>query len=78
MAKKKIKKVRVRKLTERECFRLMGLRDAEIDKLVNSGISRGQLYKMAGNSIVVNVVENIFRTLLVEPNSEKGHADALF
>ena len=56
----------------------MGLRDAEIDKLVNSGISRGQLYKMAGNSIVVNVVENIFRTLLVEPNSEKGHADALF
>ena len=78
MAKKKIKKVRVRKLTERECFRLMGLRDAEIDKLVNSGISRGQLCKMAGNSIVVNVVENIFRTLLVEPNSEKGHADALF
>lgn len=78
MTKKKIKKVRVRKLTERECFRLMGLRDAEIDKLVNSGISRGQLYKMAGNSIVVNVVENIFRTLLVEPNSEKGHADALF
>lgn len=78
MAKKKIKKVRVRKLTERECFRLMGLRDVEIDKLVNSGISRGQLYKMAGNSIVVNVVENIFRTLLVEPNSEKGHADALF
>ena len=78
MAKKKIKKVRVRKLTERECFRLMGLRDAEIDKLVNSGISRGQLYKIAGNSIVVDVVENIFRTMLIEKNSEKGHSDALF
>lgn len=78
MAKKKIKKVRVRKLTERECFRLMGLKDTEIDKLVNSGISRGQLYKIAGNSIVVDVLENIFRTMFVEKNSEKGHSDALF
>ena len=78
MAKKKIKKVRVRKLTERECFRLMGLKDTEIDKLVNSGISRGQLYKIAGNSIVVDVLENIFRTMFIEKNSEKGHSDALF
>lgn len=78
MAKKKIKKVRVRKLTERECFRLMGLKDIEIDKLVNSGISRGQLYKIAGNSIVVDVLENIFRTMFIEKNSEKGHSDALF
>ena len=78
MTKKKIKKVRVRKLTERECFRLMGLKDTEIDKLVNSGISRGQLYKIAGNSIVVDVLENIFRTMFIEKNSEKGHSDALF
>ena len=78
MTKKKIKKVRVRKLTERECFRLMGLKDSEIDKLVNSGISRGQLYKIAGNSIVVDVLENIFRTMFIEKNSEKGHSDALF
>jgi DNA (cytosine-5)-methyltransferase 1 len=78
MAKKKIKKVRVRKLTERECFRLMGLKDTEIDKLVTSGISRGQLYKIAGNSIVVDVLENIFRTMFIEKNSEKGHSDALF
>ena len=32
--KKKVSKIRVRKLTERECFRLMGLRDDEIDKIV--------------------------------------------
>ena len=76
--KKKVSKIRVRKLTERECFRLMGLRDTEIDKIADSGISRGQQYKMAGNSIVVNVLENIFRTLLIEPNSEVGHSNSLF
>ena len=76
--KKKISKIRVRKLTERECFRLMGLRDDEIDKIANAGISRGQQYKMAGNSIVTNVLENVFRTLLIEPNSEVGHSDSLF
>ena len=52
---------RIRKLTPRECFRLMGFTDAEFDRI--QGISNTQLYKMAGNSIVVDVLEAIFRNL---------------
>ena len=52
---------RIRKLTPRECFRLMGFTDEDFDKI--KGISNTQLYKMAGNSIVVNVLEAIFRNL---------------
>lgn len=56
---------RVRKLTEREYFRLMDLTDADIDKIQNAGISRTQQYKMAGNSIVVAVLREIFNKMLV-------------
>ena len=52
---------RIRKLTPKECFRLMGFTDNDFDKI--KGISNTQLYKMAGNSIVVNVLEGIFREL---------------
>lgn len=51
----------IRKLTPRECFRLMGFTDEEFDRI--SGISNTQLYKMAGNSIVVNVLMAIFKEL---------------
>lgn len=51
---------RVRKLTPKECFRLMGFDDADVDLLIANGISNTQLYKMAGNSIVVNVLEFLF------------------
>lgn len=57
---------RVRKLTPKECFRLMGLNDDDIDKIQQTGISNAQQYKMAGNSIVVNVLEAIFRNLFVK------------
>ena len=55
--------LRIRKLTPKECWRLMGFDDEDFDKasLVNSNT---QLYKQAGNSIVVNVLENIFINLL--------------
>lgn len=56
---------RIRKLTPRECFRLMGVDDSDIDKLLNSGISNAQLYKMAGNSIVVDVLAAIFDKMFV-------------
>ena len=56
--------VRIRKLTPRECFRLMGFTDDDFDKI--KGISNSQLYKMAGNSIVVNVLEAIFKQLFKE------------
>ena len=52
---------RIRKLTPRECFRLMGFTDEEFDRIHN--ISNTQLYKQAGNSIVVNVLEAIFKQL---------------
>ena len=54
---------RIRKLTPRECFRLIGMRDDDIDKIQATGISNTQQYKMAGNSIVVNVLEAIFGEL---------------
>lgn len=59
---------RIRKLTPRECFRLMGFTDNDFDKI--HGISNTQLYKMAGNSIVVNVLEAIFKQLFKETNKE--------
>ena len=53
----------VRKLTPKECWRLMGFDDIDIDKCSNVGMSNTQLYKQAGNSIVVNVLQAIFREL---------------
>lgn len=52
---------RVRKLTPLECWRLMGFDDEDFYKARNVGISNSQLYKQAGNSIVVNVLQAIFR-----------------
>lgn len=55
--------LRIRKLTPKECFRLMGFDDADFEK-AESVNSNTQLYKQAGNSIVVPVVENIFLELM--------------
>ena len=57
---------KIRKLTPRECFRLMGMRDDDIDKIQEAGISNTQQYKLAGNSIVVDVLEAIFKNLFGE------------
>lgn len=54
---------RIRKLTPKECFRLMDFDDEDCDKCVAAGISNSQLYKQAGNSIVVACLEAIFREL---------------
>lgn len=54
---------RIRKLTPKECWRLMGFDDSDFDKAKASGVSNSQLYKQAGNSIVVPVLEAIFRNL---------------
>lgn len=62
---------RIRKLTPKECFRLMGMNDNDIDKIQNAGISNSQQYKMAGNSIVINVLEEIFRNLFIGDGKEK-------
>lgn len=53
-----------RRLTPKEYFRLMGFKDADYKICKENGISDTQLYKQAGNSIVVNVLEEIFKNLL--------------
>lgn len=58
-----VEKYRIRKLTERECFRLMGVRDEDSDK-IRAAVSKSQCYKLAGNSIVVDVMVRIFDQLL--------------
>lgn len=55
---------RIRKLTPLECWRLMSFDDEDFYKAQNTGNSNSQLYKQAGNSIVVKVLEKIFRNLL--------------
>ena len=94
---------RIRKLTPRECFRLMGVSDTDIDKIqaypfhqliehpsyskeeilvgmteeekrakMKDRISESQQYKLAGNSIVVNVLVGIFTQMF------RADSDALF
>ena len=53
----------VRKLTPLEYWRLMGFDDEDFNKAKASGVSNTQLYKQAGNSIVVDVLERIFNNL---------------
>lgn len=61
--KKKNYRLRIRKLTEREVFRLMDVDEKFIDKMMASGVSRSRLYFAAGNSIVVACMEHIFENL---------------
>lgn len=70
---------RIRKLTPRECFRLMGVDDADIDKIQGAGISNSQQYKMAGNSIVVDTLYHLFHKLFVDKDCEReGYQQSLF
>lgn len=55
---------RIRKLTPRETFRLMDFDDEDFDKVKAAGVSDSQCYKQAGNSIVVAVLEAIFKQML--------------
>lgn len=54
---------RIRKLTPLECWRLMGFSDEDFYKAKAAGVSNSQLYKQAGNSIVVDVLYYIFKEL---------------
>ena len=53
-------RIKIRKLTPRECFRLQGFTDEQFDKAAAVN-SETQLYKQAGNAVTVNVVEEIGR-----------------
>ena len=73
------KKFRIRKLTPKECFRLMGVDDKDIDIIQASGISNSAQYKLAGNSIVVDVLFHLFRKMFIEtePDVENGETRQL-
>ena len=55
--------LRIRKLTPRECFRLMGVKDEDYDKIAKNQ-SDSSLYHLAGDSIVVNVLMAIFKEMI--------------
>ena len=57
--------LRIRKLTPKECWRLMGFDDEDYENAAKAN-SNTQLYKQAGNSIVVNVLMAIFKQLIKE------------
>uniref|UniRef100_A0AAU8AXQ8 Cyt C5 DNA methylase n=1 Tax=Dulem virus 40 TaxID=3145758 RepID=A0AAU8AXQ8_9CAUD len=86
-------KYRIRKLTPTECFRLMGMDDADIEKIdayriktvLKSGkvkekpIPKSAKYKLAGNSIVVDVLYHIFHKMFIaEPPQQKSRQLSLF
>ena len=55
--------LRIRKLTPKECFRLMGVKDEDYEKVARNQ-SNGSLYHLAGDSIVVNVLMAIFKEMI--------------
>ena len=56
--------LRIRKLTPTECFRLMAIKDEDSNKL--SHLSNATKYHLAGDSIVVNVLQAIFKSILID------------
>ena len=70
MVDKEGRKYRIRKLTPTECFRLMDVEDKDIEKMKQAGIAKTNLYKLAGNSIVVSCMFHLFRKLFIEKENE--------
>ena len=76
---------RIRKLTPRECFRLMDVDEGYIDKMMveyvdekgrtKQFVSNSQLYKLAGNSIVVNCMYLMFINLFFPDAAEAGREE---
>lgn len=61
---------RIRKLTEREIYRLQDVDESDIDKLLSCGISKSKHYSLAGNSITVSPLFHIFRKLFIDKGNE--------
>ncbi len=71
---------RIRKLTPKECWRLQGFKDEDVDKAKAIGMSDTQLYKQAGNSVTVNVIEYLGKLIMEsskEQNNEKNVYETL-
>lgn len=71
------KKLAIRKLIPWECLRLMGVNEERIQQARQSGISKTQVYKMAGNSIVVHQLHAIFEQMFF-PIPQRGEQLTLF
>lgn len=54
----------IRKITPRECWRLLGFTDTDYDAVESAGLPKSALYKLPGNSIVVPTLEAIFNALI--------------
>lgn len=65
----------VRKLTPREVFRLFGIDEEIIDRLLASGISDTQLYRAAGDSVVVPVIEEIAKNIISISKEKENKSD---
>lgn len=63
---------RIRKLTPKECFRLMAVPEEFIEKMQGAGISESQQYKLAGNSIVVDVMTELYDNLFFGSEPQEG------
>lgn len=66
------KRIRIRKLTERECFRLMGVKEKEFDK-IKKNQSKSSLYHLAGDSIVTTCLMAIFGEMTDVDWEDKVH-----
>lgn len=64
------RRYRIRKLTPTKFFRLMDVDDNDIEKMKQAGIAKTNLYKLAGNSIVVSCMFHLFRKLFIEKDNE--------
>lgn len=71
--------VRLRTLTPRESLRLMDIDDDDITKMLyESGNGPDEIWRQAGNSIVVSVLENIFRKMFIDLDADPGDSEQLF
>ena len=70
--------IRIRRLTERELYRLMDVEEKDIDTLLSAPIPRTQHAKLAGNSIVVSCLYYIFKNIFVNTEPEAGIQTKLF
>lgn len=68
-----VHKGRIRRLMPVECWRLQGFTTEQFEKVATAGMSDAQIYKQAGNSITVNVVEAIARNLLKFDEEENAN-----
>lgn len=66
-----------RKLSARECFRLMGVREKDIDKIESAGLSQNQMKALAGNSIVTECLTDVFRTMFIEDGTEEPDGSSM-